>query len=96
MEKLNGIPVTVTENYIAFSGAGKSFAVHTDISEFCLGGEEGRGSHFQKIASTPEGVLYYRNQLRPGSYPPLDCAVKCAVDRREQAETVGRNQIGKD
>ena len=29
------------------------------------------GNTFQKIAPTSEGVLYYRNQPRSGSYPPL-------------------------
>ena|SRR5659263_164244 len=43
----------------------------------------------RKSASTSEGVLYHRSQLRPGPYPPLDCEVNCEVDpayriRKEQ------------
>jgi hypothetical protein len=37
------------------------------------------GTLFKKIAPTSKEVLYYRGQLRSGSYPP-DCAVECAVD----------------
>jgi len=49
------------------------------------------------VTGIEEGVLYYRNQLRPGAYPPLGCAVECAVCTRKQpvqdSKTRGRGVV---
>ena len=38
------------------------------------------GSTFEKFTSTSEGGSFNSKPIPSGPYPPLDCAVKCAVD----------------
>ena len=70
----NGMMVHAARDHIGSHQARASPARHTPAWHRKL------GTISIKIKRTSEGVLYSKGHKVVGSYPPPDCAVKCAVD----------------